>query len=120
MPATYSIEVNDLLLYARHGVDDQERRVGNDFSVTLHVYLDLSRPMADDTLADTISYADLIDIIKAEMATPSRLIEHAAGRIHRAVTARYPQITGGYLRVCKLTPPAGPLRLASACITHRW
>lgn len=58
-----------------------------------------------DELADTVSYADIIAIIKAEMAERSLLIEHVAGRIKRAVTSAFPAITGGSVTVWKLCPP---------------
>ena len=115
-----TIEVNDLRLYAYHGVAQQERTVGNDFAVTVHLDVDLSHAMATDDLQHTISYADIIDHIRREMQTPSQLLEHVVYRLHRTLTTAYPQVTGGMIRLCKLTPPAGPVRIQSACITHRW
>jgi len=115
-----TIEVNDLQLYAYHGVDEQERAVGNDFSVTVHLDLDFEHAIYADTLAGTVSYTDIIDVIRAEMGVASQLLEHVAGRIRTALVNRYPTITGGLVRVCKLTPPCGPVRLASACAVIRW
>ena len=39
------------------------------------------------------------------MAEPSGLIEHVAGRIHKALTDEYPKIASGRIVVSKLAPP---------------
>lgn len=115
------ISINGLKVYARHGVYEQERKVGNDFEVDLH--LDVPRSddaMASDCLADTINYAEAVEIIKGEMAMPSRLLEHVAGRIRRRLEQAYPgQIAGGALTVAKLAPPISA-ELSSVSFTSRW
>ena len=67
--------------YAYHGVALQETRVGNTFVVNLVLTAPLEKAVADDTLEDTINYAVVYEVVKREMAIPSKLIEHAAGRI---------------------------------------
>lgn len=67
--------------------------------------MDCPNAVDTDELADTVSYADIIAIIKAEMAERSLLIEHVAGRIKRAVTSAFPTIIGGTVTVWKLCPP---------------
>lgn len=115
------ISINGLKIYARHGVFDQERRVGNAFEVTLRLDVPASDAAMDsDNLGDTINYAEAVDIIKAEMAIPSKLIEHVAGRIRRRLEARFPgQIAAGELTVAKLAPPI-PAELQSVSFTTRW
>lgn len=115
------IAINGLRLWAKHGVFDQERRVGNEFEVTLRLDVPASDAAMDtDNLDDTINYAEVVEIIKSEMSIPSRLIEHVAGRIHRSLEARFPgQIAGGELTVSKLAPPI-PAELVSVSFTTRW
>ena len=72
-----------------------------------------------DDLSQTISYADLVEIISSEMAVPARLIEHAAWRIVRRVSARFPAVTAGSVTVSKLTPPCGA-EMAAASVTLAW
>lgn len=90
---------------AFHGVDEQERRVGNDFKVSLSLQYPFDKAMASDNLDDTISYADLAAIVREQMAVPSKLLEHVVGRIRRELLNRYPAIRGGRIAVAKLNPP---------------
>ena len=84
---------------------EQERRVGNDFEVSLTVEYPFEKAMESDDLCDTLNYAELYDVIAAEMRQPSDLLEHVAGRIIRAVKAQFPLVKGGTISVAKLTPP---------------
>ena len=115
------IAINGLKIRARHGVYEQERRVGNDFEVTLRLDVPCSDAAMDtDSLGDTINYAEAVDIIKSEMSMPSRLLEHVAGRIRLALEQAYPgKIAGGELTVATLAPPI-QAQLASVSYTTRW
>ena len=63
--------------------------------------------METDELDGTISYAEVYSIIKAEMDIPSRLIEHVAGRICRALFDRFPAAEAIHLEILKENPPMG-------------
>ena len=99
------ITLDHIKFHAQHGVMEQERRVGNDFEVTLQLQYPFHSATESDDLADTINYAEVYDIVAAEMAVPSRLLEHVAGRIVRSLRTRFPLIEGGTVTVAKLTPP---------------
>lgn len=115
-----TVEVNSLRLYAFHGVLPQEGVVGNEYEVTLHIDVEAAGGVNEDSLEGTVSYADLVDVIIAEMKHPSKLLEHVAGRIKCAVTDRWPMVKGGMVRVAKLTPPIAAAQMASAAVTMRW
>ncbi len=102
-----TISLNDVRLYAFHGVMKQERRVGGEYSVSLRVHYNIDRAMETDEVADTLNYADLLEVVKREMAVPSNLLEHVAGRIGQAVFCAYPQVEAVELTVTKLNPPMG-------------
>ena len=93
--------------YARHGVMPQERTVGGWFTVTVAVGYDLSRAMDSDDVADTLNYARLYELVSREMAVPSQLLEHVAGRIVRAIAEEWPQATSVDLWLDKDNPPMG-------------
>lgn len=99
------ITLDHIKFHAHHGVLEQERRVGNDFEVTLQLQYPFHNATESDDLADTVNYAEVYDIVAAEMAVPSRLLEHVAGRIVRSLRTRFPLIEGGTVTVAKLTPP---------------
>lgn len=85
----------------------QERTVGADFIVNLRVGYDFGMAMETDDVCDTLNYADLYGIVKREMAVPSKLLEHVAGRIAEAVMNYCPDILSLDLTVTKVNPPMG-------------
>lgn len=101
------IILRELRFHAFHGVMPQERKVGAEFSVSVRVATDLSQPVDSDAIADTLNYAMLYEIIKREMAQPSQLLEHVAGRIGKAVMDTFPQVTSMDVTLTKLNPPMG-------------
>ena len=102
-----SIRLHDMRFYAYHGVMEQERRVGGEYLVSLQVEADLSRAVNSDSVADTVNYAQLYEVVKREMAEPSQLLEHVAGRIGQRVLDRFPQVTALTVSVTKCNPPMG-------------
>jgi len=115
---TFTIEINDMRVYARHGVMEQERTVGNFFEVTVHLTYPAGGDVTD-RLDDTLDYGAVTDIIDREMSVPSQLLEHVAFRIRQALLRRFPSVTSGLVRVAKPTPPLG-VQLGSAAATLRW
>ena len=99
--------LREVRFHAFHGVMPQERKVGADFTVSLKVGIDLSAPMVTDSVADTLNYATLYEVVKKAMAQPSQLLEHAAGRIGRDVIAAFPQVKTVDVMLTKLNPPMG-------------
>lgn len=101
------IRLEGLRIHAFHGVLPQERAVGADFRIDLRVGYPLSEAMQSDDVKDTLNYAELYEIVRGEMAVPSQLLEHVAGRIAKAIEAAFPQITSIDLVLTKLNPPMG-------------
>ena len=100
-----SIRLEKMRFYAYHGVMEQERRVGNDFEVTIEVWYPFEAAMESDNLDDTMNYAELYAIVEREMNKPSQLLEHVAGRIINAIKKEIPAATAGELSISKLRPP---------------
>lgn len=93
--------------HAFHGVMPQEGIVGADFRVDLRVGYPLELAMQSDEVADTLNYAALYEFVRREMAVPSRLLEHVAGRIAKAIEEAFPQVSSIDLELTKLNPPMG-------------
>ncbi|OAV67296.1 Dihydroneopterin aldolase [Bacteroidales bacterium Barb6] len=103
--------------YAFHGVGEQERAVGNRFFVDLLLTAAVEAAVRSDRLEDTVSYADVFAVVRREMSVPSRLLEHAAGRILFALQEAFPLLTGIEVRLTKLCPPlGGDVRSASVVL----
>ncbi len=101
------ITLTNVRFRALHGVLPQERRVGGDYTLTLRVGFDVSRAVQSDDVADTLNYATLYEMARQEMAIPSRLLEHVAGRIGQRVLSEWPEVTTVDLTLTKENPPMG-------------
>lgn len=101
------ILLENMEFYAFHGCYAEERAIGATFVVTLEMETDMEAAGHSDDLRDTINYETAYNVVKAEMAKPSNLIEHVAYRIKRAVRAAFPQLTAVSVSVSKLAPPLG-------------
>lgn len=101
------ILLENVRLYAYHGVGEQERIVGNHYLINLKIKINAMDAVRSDSLEDTISYADVFEIVKKEMAIPSKLLEHVAGRIIAALRKTYPAIESIELKLSKNNPPMG-------------
>ena len=99
--------LRNVRFHAFHGVLPQERLVGGDFLLTLRVGYPLAKAMESDHVADTLNYATLFDLAKREMDIPSQLLEHVSGRIVKAITTAFPEVTSIDLELTKQNPPIG-------------
>ncbi len=101
------IYIKDMHFWSHHGVMPQERTVGCEYTVTLRIYCPLEKAMASDDVAHTVNYAEVYDTVKAQMSTPSNLLEHAAARIAQALFSRFSTITSISIDLRKTNPPMG-------------
>ena len=112
------ISLRNARFHAFHGVLPQERRVGGDFLVTVRVGYPLERAMETDNVDDTLDYSALYALVEREMAEPSKLLEHVAGRIVKAITTSFPEVTSVDLELTKLNPPMGADSEGAAVEVH--
>ena len=101
------IFLKELRFFAHHGVGEQETRVGNEFTIDLRIKTDIAKAMRTDNVDDTVSYADIYEVIKQEMNIPSKLLEHVVGRIARRLFQDFPTIEALELKLYKRNPPMG-------------
>lgn len=118
IPVGY-ISIDGLRIFARHGVMPQGTAGGNVFELDIRLSFPCRKAMECDALEDTVNYAEVVEIAKAEMAVPSRLLEHVVGRIRDAVMRRFPQISGGRIALRKLRPPISA-ELSAAGFAYEW
>jgi dihydroneopterin aldolase len=100
-----TICLNNIEVYAYHGVFEVEQKVGQWYTVNLEIDVDFSEAAINDDLKGTIDYSKLNDIIRKEMAIKSKLIEHVAHRIANCVLETFSNIEGGTLSIAKKNPP---------------
>ena len=101
------IFMKNVRFHACHGVMPQEQAIGADFLISVRIGYDFSKAINTDDVSDTISYADVYELIKQEMQVPSKLLEHVAGRIVNAIKKAFPDISSVELSLTKENPPMG-------------
>lgn len=99
------IYLEDLKIYAYHGVLPEENIIGTYYLLNIELHTDLWKASESDDLNDTISYADINEIIHTEMKIKSKLLEHVAGRIISKIHQNFPQIDYLKLKITKTAPP---------------
>ncbi len=104
---THRIFLNDVRIYAFHGVMPQERTVGGWYRVSVAVDYDFSRALETDDVADTLDYSRMLETVKREMNTPSNLVEHVAGRIGKSLFRSFPGVSSAEIKITKENPPMG-------------
>ncbi|WEK68214.1 MAG: dihydroneopterin aldolase [Candidatus Chryseobacterium colombiense] len=108
------IFLEDLKIYAYHGVLPEENIIGTYYILNVELHTDLWKAAESDDLNDTISYADINQIIHDEMKIKSKLLEHVAGRIISRIHNEFQQINYIKLKITKTAPPMqGEMRGAS-------
>ena len=101
------IHLNRLRFHAFHGVEAQERLVGNTYEISLRLQCDVTTAMQTDDVCHTVNYASVYAVVKEEMAVPSQLVEHVAGRIGERLFAEFPAIQSLDISIMKVNPPFG-------------
>ena len=99
------ILIEDLKIFAKHGVLQEENVVGTYYLVNLEIEANIWKASQTDALEDTINYAKINEIIHQEMAIPSKLLEHVIGRIFSKLEQNFPQITAMKIKLTKVNPP---------------
>lgn len=101
------IFLKEIRCYAYHGVAPQENLIGNEYVIDLKLKVDINRASQTDEVTDTVSYADVYELVKIEMNIPSKLLEHVAGRIIEKLFRAFPAVEEIKLRLSKRNPPMG-------------
>ena len=83
------IYLQDLRFHAYHGVEAQERIVGNDYLMDVRLQYPVDQAMLSDNVLDTVNYADVYRVLEQEMQVPSNLLERVAYRIADRIFRRF-------------------------------
>ena len=99
------IILEDIKIYAYHGLLPEEAIIGNHYVVNLEVHADLEKASQSDDLNDTINYAEINEITHQEMGIRSELLEHVMGRIIHKIENQFPRVTFIKIKLTKTMPP---------------
>jgi len=101
------IKVENIRVYAYHGCLKEETIIGSEYRVDATVKANLSKSSESDELSDTVDYVFLNNVIKEEMAIPSKLLETVAQRILNRLFNEDQLISKATVSVRKINPPIG-------------
>ncbi len=86
-----AIRLNNIALYAHHGVKPQEQELGQRFYLDIELLVDLSDAVRRDDLARSIDYEAVYRTAAAAFTAPTcRLLERAAWQVMRALFEQFP------------------------------
>lgn len=99
------IRLDNIDLFAYHGVAQEERETGQHFTLEIELYTDLTAAAQSDDLAATLNYATAYSIVAAAFcAEPHQLLERAAWRVLEELFKGLSVDEIG-IRVRKVAPP---------------
>ena len=115
------ILINDLVVFANHGVMNEEKTMGQKFLVTLRLYTDMNRAAETDDIAHAVNYAEVCSFVtEFTKNNRSKLIETAAENIANALLIAYPTIEAVEITLKKPWAPIGlPLDSVAARLTRK-
>jgi len=91
---TDEILLEGMRFYAYHGVNPEERALGQRFTVDVVLTVDLRRPGQSADLADTVSYSAVYKVVRGIVeGQPRNLIEAVAEEIAAAILTGFPPVT---------------------------
>ena len=102
------IKLCGITFEGRHGATAPEREVSRPFQVDVTLTCDTSSAERDDTLKDTIDYAQVGQIVvDIGTGTPRHLLEHVGRLMVDALADKFPQ-AAIELEIRKPNPPGCP------------
>lgn len=116
------IHVENLEVFAKHGVFPEENRLGQKFLISLIMYVDTRSAGTSDDLTKSIHYGEVSAFMTRWMQENTyQLIESAAEHLCEALLNEYPLLKGVTMELKKPWAPVGlPLETVSVKITRFW
>lgn len=116
------IHIEELEVFANHGVFPEETRLGQKFLISLILYTDSRNAGKTDCLEKSVDYGEVSKFVtEYTKSHPCRLIEAAAEHLAEELLLRYELLKGVTLEFKKPWAPVGlPLKTVSVKISRFW
>ena len=115
------IRIQNLTVFANHGVLPEERVLGQKFLISAELYLDTRAAGMQDDLTRTVNYAQVCSFICQQMQQTFQLIEAAAEHLAQGILREYPLVRRVDLELAKPWAPVHlPVESVSVQISRSW
>lgn len=102
------IEIDNLIVFANHGVFREEETMGQRFMISLKLYADISKAANTDDISNSINYGEVCSFVTEFTKTHrAKLIEKAAQDIAYALLEKYPLLKTVEVKLKKPWAPIG-------------
>ena len=114
--------IEDLEIYARHGVYPEENKLGQKFLICAQLFVDASKAACEDDLTQSVNYGEVCYFIKEWMEQHTvRLIETVADTLAQEILLKFPLIHRLVLEIKKPNAPILlPLQYVSVVVERQW
>lgn len=112
------VKLEGLDFFAHHGYYEQEREIGNKYTVDIEIELANPTEVIDGDLDTTVNYEIVYALVEEVMKVPTKLLETLVMTINHKISARFPAIYSVTSTVSKHNPPIkGVCHRASVTLT---
>lgn len=102
-----TISIEGMEFFAYHGCFAEEQIIGTKFIVDIFMDVDTSKAEVSDNLHETVNYQSVYELVKEEMKTKSKLLEHVGRRILDKIEITFPEVDKSRIKIRKMNPPLG-------------
>ena len=99
------VALEGMEFYARHGYYEEERKIGNKYTVDIFMTLNMEEAISEDKLEGTVNYEKVYEIVREVMSVDASLLEHLAGKLVKKIHQEFSKIESVRVRVSKHNPP---------------
>ncbi|MBX3535304.1 MAG: dihydroneopterin aldolase [Xanthobacteraceae bacterium] len=100
------IEIVGLVIFAKHGVGEEEARLGQRFILDIRLDVDVTEAVKHDRLADTVDYGEVVAVTESVFRGKRfYLIEAAAAHVAAGILAHFPALKNARVTVKKPSAP---------------
>jgi 7,8-dihydroneopterin aldolase/epimerase/oxygenase len=101
------VSLEGIEFHAYHGIFKEETKLGNRFTVDIHVETNFKKAMLEDDLKSTVDYGKIYRIAKSHMQEPVKLLEHLAHLMIKDILITYPESEKITIIIKKHNPALG-------------
>ena len=115
------IDIAGLVLFAKHGVAEEEAKLGQRFSLDLELEVDVADAVKSDRLDSTVDYGEVIAVADAAFRSKRfYLIEAAAAHVANTLLAHFARAKSVRVKVKKPSAPvAAAIEFVAAAVERK-